>query len=31
MATLQGVEFYISKRIGKAITDYNMLEDKDKI
>lgn len=27
----QGEEFYISKKVGKAITDYNMLSDKDKI
>lgn len=31
MSILQGPGFYISKRIGKAITDYNMLADGDKI
>lgn len=31
MAALQGLEFYISKRVGKAITDYDMLSDRDKI
>ena len=31
MAVLQGPEFYISKRIGRAIADYGMLADGDKI
>jgi len=31
MAVLQGPEFYISKRVGKAITDYDMLADRDKV
>lgn len=28
---MQGTEFYISKRVGKAIMDYQMLSDGDKI
>lgn len=31
MAVLSGTEFYISKRIGKAITDYAMLSEGDKV
>jgi len=31
MAVMQGTEFYISKNVGKATTDYNMLSEGDKI
>lgn len=31
MSLLKGSELYISKRVGKAIMDYKMLQDKDKV
>jgi tRNA 2-thiocytidine biosynthesis protein TtcA len=31
MSVFQGPEFYISKRVGRAITDYNMIEEGDKL
>ncbi len=31
MSVMQGTEFYISKRTGRAIIDYHMLNDGDKI
>jgi tRNA 2-thiocytidine biosynthesis protein TtcA len=31
MAVLKGPEFYISKRVGRAIIDYKMIEEGDKV
>lgn len=31
MSVIQGQEYYISKRVGKAIMDYKLISDKDKI
>jgi len=31
MAVIQGAEFYISKSVGRATTDYNMLSEGDKV
>ncbi|MBI5144675.1 MAG: tRNA 2-thiocytidine(32) synthetase TtcA [Candidatus Omnitrophica bacterium] len=31
MSVIQGTEFYISKRVGKAMVDYQMLADGDKV
>ena len=31
MSSIQGPEFYISKRVGKAIHDYHMLDEGDKV
>lgn len=31
MPVLEGVEFYISKRVGRAVIDYGMIDDADKI
>jgi len=31
MSIIQGTEYYISKRMGRAIIDYNMLSDGDKV
>ncbi len=31
MSVLEGLEFYISKKVGRAIMDYQMLSDQDKL
>lgn len=31
MAVLEGTEFYLSKRVGRAVMDYRMLNDGDKV
>ncbi len=31
MSVLEGIEFYISKKVGRAIMDYQMLVDQDKL
>lgn len=31
MSVLEGLEFYISKKVGRAIMDYQMLADRDKL